>query len=149
MRSLTNVTNKVSHWDALLALADRLLDCIQSFNSSSDLARHRRTHSKDKPHVCEQCSKGFSRKAHLTRHYQVHNKAKKASKTVTSSSALPSPLPTASLPIITANSGQLGFSLPPVQPSIFDYNFDLDFLLDSYTPQPYTGNGTPSTSASV
>jgi len=42
--------------------------CGKAFVQSSDLARHARTHAGDRPYACTKCGKGFSRSDNLARH---------------------------------------------------------------------------------
>ncbi len=46
--------------------------CNKQFSSKSNLSRHTRIHSWEKPFYCNLCDKTFSRKSYLTQHKKVH-----------------------------------------------------------------------------
>eukprot|EP00729_Bicosta_minor_P003866 gene3866-29241_t len=48
--------------------------CDVTFRNMSELQRHIRIHTGDRPFKCDKCSKAFARKACLTRHKAVHAK---------------------------------------------------------------------------
>ncbi|PRD27253.1 UNVERIFIED_CONTAM: zinc finger protein [Trichonephila clavipes] len=48
--------------------------CNKGFSLNKELKVHLRTHTKEKPYVCEVCYKGFARNEVLKRHLRIHTK---------------------------------------------------------------------------
>lgn len=48
--------------------------CTKNFNSFSDLVRHTRIHTGERPFVCNLCGHAFHQKCTLKRHLKVHIK---------------------------------------------------------------------------
>jgi uncharacterized Zn-finger protein len=50
--------------------------CGKEFKKTRNLIIHARVHTKEKPHICEYCSKGFTQQCNLNKHTELHQSGK-------------------------------------------------------------------------
>lgn len=48
-------------------------ECMKSFTTHSDLKKHFRTHTQERPYRCNECTKAFTASHHLKTHLRIHS----------------------------------------------------------------------------
>lgn len=72
VRPPTSADSDVAVAAAVVVKRHRCSHCLKDFVRSSDLTKHRRTHTGEKPFACQYCGRAFSDSSSLSAHRRIH-----------------------------------------------------------------------------
>ena len=77
LKERTRISQIKNEQDFETTHPNRCSICPRSFKKPSDLIRHIRTHTKEKPFKCDECGKAFSVVSTLNTHKKIHARPSK------------------------------------------------------------------------